>query len=85
MKEDGDTLVLAATDLSNFLGCPHRSGLDLAVAEGARQAPRGYVDASLAALQERGRAHERAYLEHLRGQGLNLVEISGDAPPSSPW
>ena len=83
MRKYGDTLVLAATDLSNFLGCPHRSGLDLAVAEGAQPAPRVYVDASLAALQERGQAHEHAYLAHLESQGLQVVRVSADASPDT--
>ena len=32
-------LVLSATDLSNFLGCRHRTALDMAVAYGERKRP----------------------------------------------
>lgn len=73
-------LVLSATDLANFLSCPHRSALDLAAATGLVDRPDAPVDRMLALLRERGDAHERAYLEHLRCQGLRVVEISGEGP-----
>ena len=83
MRRQGTTLILAATDLSNYLGCRHRSGLDLAVAEGVRAAPDRYTDATLVALQERGRAHERAYLEHLRQQDLQITAVPDDVAPDA--
>ena len=81
VRRQGTTLVLAATDLSNYLGCPHRSGLDLAVAEGARAVPDRRANATLLALQERGHAHELAYLEHLRQQGLQLTSVPDEVSP----
>jgi uncharacterized protein len=70
--------VLAATDLSNFLACRHRSALDLAVAMGQLQPPAALLDVALKRLWEKGAAHERAYVEYLCGLGLSIVEISGD-------
>lgn len=73
--------VLAATDLSNFLACRHRSALDLAAAMGKLPRPAAPLDVALKLLREKGAAHERAYVEHLRTQGLTAVEIPGDAAP----
>jgi uncharacterized protein len=76
-----ETLVLAATDLSNFLACQHRMGMDLAAATGKIAVPVTPLDAALKLLREKGAAHERAYVDHLRAQGLTVVEISTDALP----
>ncbi|WP_173050065.1 TM0106 family RecB-like putative nuclease [Nitrospira sp. KM1] len=75
------TAVFAATDLSNFLACRHRSALDLAAAMGKLKAPAALLDMALTLLREKGAAHERAYVEHLRAQGLTVVEIPVDAAP----
>jgi quercetin dioxygenase-like cupin family protein len=39
MKLSGETLELSASDLSNFLGCRHRTGRDMSVALGAEKEP----------------------------------------------
>jgi len=78
-----DGLVLAATDLSNFLACPHRSALDLAVAVGKLGAPPSLLDEHTRLLRERGQAHERAYVQHLVGEGLAVVEVPHDETPYS--
>src|SRR5436190_451926 len=75
VRIENDIAILSATDLSNFLGCAHRTGLDLAVAFGAISAPPPILDAALRLLQERGAAHEQAYIQHLRDQGLKVIEI----------
>src|SRR2546428_14123295 len=74
------TVELSASDLSQFLGCRHRTALDLAVARGLRTAP-AWVDPALVLLQQRGLEHERGYVETLRSQGLQVVDLaehSGD-------
>jgi uncharacterized protein len=71
--KDGDVLRLAATDVSNHLACRHLTQLDRAVAEGRIAAP-AWRDPALAVLQQRGLAHEKAYIEHLRERGLAVVE-----------
>ncbi|HVO37523.1 MAG TPA: TM0106 family RecB-like putative nuclease [Spirochaetia bacterium] len=73
MFQDGGTLRLAATDISNHLACAHLTQLNRGVAEGRRAAPT-WSDPSLAVLQQRGFEHERAYIRHLRGRGFDIVE-----------
>jgi len=74
MRSEDGKLLLSATDLSNQVACRHLTQLDRAVAEGDRKAP-AWRDPSLALLQERGLAHERAYLDHLRGCGVPIVDL----------
>ena len=74
MKQTADNISLAPTDLSNFLSCRHLSSLDLEVARGHVERPARH-GAFLDELRERGFAHEKAYLEHLRGEGLSIAEI----------
>jgi predicted RecB family nuclease len=72
-------LEFSASDLSRFLGCHHRTGLDLAVAHGQRIRPT-WIDPALQVLQERGLEHERQYVETLAAQGhtpMNLSEYEG--------
>ena len=73
MQKDGEAIRLAATDLSNHLACRHLTQLDRAVSEG-RRSPPSWADPALAVLQQRGFEHERAYIEHLRAQGLTIAE-----------
>ena len=65
MKQPTDQLVLAPTDLGNFLSCRHLVSLDLAAARGEKERPVRY-DALMEDLRARGHRHERAYLERLR-------------------
>ncbi len=78
MRVSTQTLELSASDLSHFLACRHRTALDLAVAQGMRAAP-SWVDPALVLLQERGLEHERRYVEQLREQGLEGVDLSADS------
>ncbi len=74
MRQRGGRLLLSPSDLSNFLACEHRTALDLARARGEillDRVPR--PDAELIA--ERGREHERAHLERLEAEGLDVVRI----------
>lgn len=75
MRTSGSTLELSASDLSWFLGCRHRTALDLAVVHGQREAP-NWIDPVIALLQERGLAHERRYADSLRAQGLTVVDLA---------
>jgi uncharacterized protein len=68
-------LRLSATDLANHLSCAHLTELSRAVAEGRARKPK-WNDPLAAILRERGIAHERAYLQHLRdSEGLEVVAI----------
>ncbi|MES1164822.1 MAG: TM0106 family RecB-like putative nuclease [Verrucomicrobiota bacterium] len=57
-----------------FTACVHRTDLERAAAAGLVRKPH-YPNAALEGLVERGRAHEKAHLEDLRAQGLDVVEI----------
>ena len=78
-----DRLLLAPTDLSTFISCRHRTGLDLAVAHGALQRPKD-DDPYAAILRRRGEEHERRYVESLRARGLQVIVIEpGDGAAES--
>jgi predicted RecB family nuclease len=75
VRFQNQSLIFSATDLVNFLGCRHatfleRHDLDAPVAHETE-------DPLLALLQEKGLAHERRYLDVLRDQGCEVVEIPG--------
>ncbi len=75
MKVDGGGLALSATDLSNFLGCRHRIGLDLQVAAG-KLARQYRHDPQLQALFARGLEHEKKYVAELAQRGGAIVDLS---------
>ena len=77
MHVDSDRLRLSPSDLSSFLGCRHRTGLDLAVVAGALEKP-VQDDVRVQALRDRGAAHEQAYVEALRAADLEVVLIASD-------
>lgn len=74
MKFDSANIRLSASDLSNHLMCRHLTSLDLDVANGERGAPR-WNSPDAWVLQQRGMEHENAYLEHLKAQGINVVDL----------
>ena len=69
MKKYATSIRLSASDLSNHLACRHLTVLDLGVADGERLAP-VWISPDAQILQERGIAHENAYIEHLRTSSL---------------
>ncbi|MCH7789895.1 MAG: TM0106 family RecB-like putative nuclease, partial [Acidobacteria bacterium] len=73
-------IVLSPTDLVGFLECGHLASLDrLAAVAGSIEVPHGgESDLALELLQRLGLAHEAAYLEDLRGEGLSIVEIDAE-------
>lgn len=68
----------SASDLVAFMGCRHRSTLDLRKLEGW-EVDRVEADAASRLVQEYGNRHERAYLDLLRGRGLRIAEIDSKA------
>ena len=81
MKATTESVRLSASDLSNHLACNHLTMLDLAVATGSHAAPK-WNSPDAWVLQQRGLEHENAYIEHLKAQGLSVVnfrEIGDDA------
>ncbi|KRT62939.1 MAG: hypothetical protein XU10_C0018G0051 [Chloroflexi bacterium CSP1-4] len=79
--KDG-TLVVSATDLVGFLACDHLATLELGRADDLWQKPPHREDPELKLLQERGEAHERAFLERRCAEGLSIVEFG--RPESTP-
>lgn len=75
MDADGDKLALTATALSNFLGCRHRIGLEMAVAGGKLRRPK-YDDPQLEALFRRGLEHERKHVASFAASGTGIVDLS---------
>src|SRR5579863_8442373 len=76
MQELAGRLRFSASDLVGHLDCHHLTALDAAVARGSLSKPKIW-DPVLEALVERGRAHEKQYVGHLRQSGVIVVEIQG--------
>lgn len=69
-----EQLILSASDLNNFLACPHLTTLDLAQARGELEAkPERGADAEL--LARKGDEFERRYLDSLMVEGHQVAEI----------
>jgi uncharacterized protein len=75
MKQFDARLVLAATDLSNFLACSRKTALDLSVTRGERERPH-FDDPIVEILRNRGAEHEARYVETQRAQGFDIVDAS---------
>jgi len=82
MRFVSDSLLLAPTDLATFVGCRHKTGLDLAVARHVLTRPR-YEDPFAAILQRRGEEHEQRYVESLRAQKLGVVTVAREDGPAT--
>jgi uncharacterized protein len=76
MERAHGTLRLSATDLIGYLNCGFLTHLDLAAVDGTVERPRVW-DPLLEILWERGARHERAYVDHLKSQGLSVTTIDG--------
>jgi predicted RecB family nuclease len=75
MKLVNNCIRLAASDLSNHLACRHVTTLDLEAVQGLREAA-AWAAPDLKVIQELGLRHERAYLEHLAAQGLEVANLA---------
>jgi predicted RecB family nuclease len=71
MKMLGDQLTLSATDVALHLGCHHLTQLNLRAERKELDQPY-WPDPIKEVLREKGEAHEQAYLQHLREQGLSI-------------
>jgi predicted RecB family nuclease len=72
------TIIVSATDLVGYLACDHLTTLELGRVDGLWERPPRREDPTVQLLQDRGDAHELAYLEGLRARGLSVVEIDKD-------
>lgn len=73
--EDGGCR-FSATDLVNYLGCRHATYLDMRSLE--EDLEKAEADETMRLLQRKGLEHEQAYLERLRTEGRDIVEIDRD-------
>ena len=76
MQKIGFDLRFSASDLVGHLDCHHLTALDAAVARGTGVKSKIW-DPVLETLAERGRAHERQYVEKLKESAFSVVEIEG--------
>jgi uncharacterized protein len=68
MRYKKKKIVLAPTDLGNFLSCRHLTSLDLSAVKAGEKRPSRYGP-MIDALSERGIVHEKAYLVALKRAG----------------
>lgn len=79
MRDYNGDLLFSASDIVNFLACRSLTALDC-VNLNARL-PTGDDDAMAKLLQDKGFAHESAFLKKLRDEGKRIVEIPKSPPP----
>src|SRR2546428_5112225 len=77
MERVDDRLILSASDLIDFLECPHLTHLDLQVATGALSLEAIRTD-SADLVARKGDEHELAHLAALRAAGLEVVTIESE-------
>lgn len=82
MRDHAGQLTLSATDLSNFLGCRHRTGLEMAAARGAIRKPK-WNDPLLDVLFRRGLEHEKAFVASLEADGHRIENLSDIKEPDA--
>lgn len=82
MKILTEKIQLSPTDLSNHLGCRHLTELNRLLALKEIEKP-SWTDPALAVLAARGDEHEDGYVEHLRGQGLEVAYLKGKFPDAT--
>src|SRR3954466_10695546 len=80
LRLDGGTLVLAATDLTNHLACPHLSQQRRAIALGERGKPKPADDPHADLLHERGNEYEAEQLAAL-SEGKRVANLKTERFP----
>src|SRR5256884_4462912 len=79
MQNVDGRITLSPSDLNDYIECPHLTTLALEVARGERARP-FVADEHAELLRRKGELHERAYLERLRADGRQIVEIALGEP-----
>src|SRR6266581_1184899 len=74
MRLSGSTLHLSPSDVTGFLACEHLTTLALAVARGELAQP-VVEDEQRDLIFRKGEEHERGFLEQLRAEGRDVIEI----------
>jgi uncharacterized protein len=81
LRLDDGGLVLAASDLNNYLACQHLTQQRLAIARRERAKPRPVEDPHAELIRERGDEYEADLCEQLRAQYGGLIDLSRAEPP----
>src|SRR4051812_5802168 len=81
--EDG-TLVLSASDLTDHLACDHLTQQKLAMARGERSRPRPVDDPHADLIREHGDIHEREWLNRLRAECGDYVNVNSGPARNRP-
>src|SRR5579863_3915198 len=76
MQRNRDRVVYSASDLNNFLECPHITELDKLVLAGKLERPP--KEDRIEIIAEYGAMHERSYLDAIRAAGHEIVTIDRD-------
>lgn len=76
MLKVGDNIELSASDLVGHLNCRYLTDLDLAVANGRLEKPKHW-DPFLDLLRQRGSIHEKSFIDHLKNEGNQVLEVEG--------
>jgi predicted RecB family nuclease len=77
MRKLASQIITSASDLTNFLSCPYLTVLDKAHLQNPLE--KSALDGQIKLIQEKGNAHERDYLSHLKTRGLHIIDCKGDA------
>jgi uncharacterized protein len=76
----GSNLILSTSDLTKFVRCAHATYLDHGSRTGAASPVPKAPSAMTELISEKGREHEAAYIDELRGRGQKVVTID-----EHPW
>lgn len=76
MRNIGSVIHLSASDLSTHINCTHATFLNLQLAKNLIAAPPVFDNPSLDALQLKGLAFEKGFIDELKENGKTVVEIS---------
>ena len=77
MQKVDARILLSPSDLNDYVNCRHLTTLEREVAHGERNRPHR-SDESAKLLQEKGELHELDFLELLRAEGREVVDITKD-------
>src|SRR5215213_2747899 len=78
MRSHAGELQLSPSDVTAFLACEHLTTLSLAHARGELDRPE-VANEQAELIFRKGLEHERAYLDHLRADGMTVLEIPDPA------
>lgn len=80
LRLDDGELVLAASDLNNFLACPHLTQQRLAIARRERARPRPVDDPHAELIRERGEEYEADVCLQLRARYGEMIDLTREPP-----